>query len=91
VCAGRHALPLQEARHEVVGLDASPWSGRRATRRGVNAVIGSVERIPSGLDLFDTLLGNNLGLLASAERAAVVQPGLVLSARTGSGSGFVVR
>jgi hypothetical protein len=40
----------------------------------VAAVVGSVEQIPSGLGLFDTvlLLGNNLGLLASAERAAVV-------------------
>lgn len=71
---GRHALPLQEAGHEVVGLDASAGTVAVATQRGVNAVVGSVEQIPSGLGLFDTvlLLGNNLGLLTSAERAAVV-------------------
>jgi hypothetical protein len=52
----------------------APGTVAVATQRGVTAVVGSVERIPSGLGLFDTvlLLGNNLSLLASAERAAVV-------------------
>lgn len=91
--AGRHALPLQAAGHEVAGLDASPGAVAVATQRGVAAVVGSVEQIPSGLGLFDTvlLLGNNLGLLASAERAAVVLSNLAAIMRPGGrllGSGL---
>jgi SAM-dependent methyltransferase len=91
--AGRHALPLQQAGHEVVGLDASPGAVAVATQRGVNAVVGSVDQIPPGLGLFDTvlLLGNNLGLLASPERAAVVLDSLAAVTRPGGrllGSGL---
>lgn len=91
--AGRRALPLQEAGHEVVGLDASPGVVTVATQRGVTAVVGSVEQIPLGLGLFDTvlLLGNNLGLLSSAKRAAVVLSSLAAVTRPGGrllGSGL---
>lgn len=83
--AGRHALPLQQAGHEVVGLDASPGAVAVAMRRGVSAVVGTVERIPPELGLFDTvlLLGNNLGMLASADHAAVVLDNIATVTRPG--------
>jgi SAM-dependent methyltransferase len=68
--AGRHALALMRSGHEVVGIDTSPGAVEVARARGVNAVEGSIDDIDH-LGTFETvlLLGNNLGLLESADRA----------------------
>jgi SAM-dependent methyltransferase len=70
--AGRHALPLAARGHDVVGVDASPGAVEVARARGVAALVGTAEQPPDGP--FDTvlLLGNNLGLLGSAEHAGTV-------------------
>lgn len=71
--AGRHALPLQDRGREVVALDVSPLAAEICRRRGVQQVVlGSVEElVHRGSEPFDTflLMGNNLGLLESAEAA----------------------
>jgi SAM-dependent methyltransferase len=71
--AGRHALALMAAGHEVIGLDSSPEAVAVARERGVNTVLGTLDAAPS-LGVFDTvlLLGSNLGLLESRERAGPV-------------------
>ncbi len=72
--AGRHARPLGAAGVEVVGVDPSPGAVDVAQARGVRAFPGSVTALPDSLGRFTTilLLGNNLGLLGSAQRAPVV-------------------
>ncbi|MPZ82397.1 MAG: methyltransferase domain-containing protein [Actinophytocola sp.] len=83
--AGRHALPLARKGHDVVGLDASPGAVDVATRRGVTAVLGTVEQLPPALGSFDTvlLLGNNLGLLAGPGHARTVLANLAAATRPG--------
>jgi SAM-dependent methyltransferase len=72
--AGRHALELQERGCEVVALDVSPLAAEVCRRRGVaNAFVGTIQELAASRthQRFDTflLMGNNLGLLESAERA----------------------
>lgn len=71
--AGRHTLYLQEAGHEVVGLDKSRLALRVAKERGVQATVHMpITRASSKLGQFDTIImmGNNFGLLSSRKRAA---------------------
>lgn len=71
--AGRHAILLRAAGCEVIGLDPSPGAVEVCRRRGLDARLGSlgVEGLLAD-ERFDAvvMLGNNLGLLASPERAA---------------------
>jgi SAM-dependent methyltransferase len=68
--AGRHALALAQAGHEVVGLDPSADAVAVARRRGVDARLGGILDLPADLGTFDTfvLLGGNLRLLTVNER-----------------------
>jgi SAM-dependent methyltransferase len=88
--AGRASLALQARGHEVVALDVSAGAIEACRRRGVNDVfLGTMEDLAaSGTEPFDSVLalGNNLGLLGSAEGAgdvlnalgAVLRPGGVI-------------
>jgi SAM-dependent methyltransferase len=69
--AGRHAIPLGQAEHEVVGLDTSRGAIEVACDRGVRAFEGSIADIPATVGAFSTILlgGNNLGLLGDPDRA----------------------
>lgn len=71
--AGRHALPLQEAGHEVVALDVSLGAIEVCRRRGVRETfVGTVfDLLEADGGPYDTFLlcGNNYGLLESAEHA----------------------
>lgn len=71
--AGRHALPLQEAGHDVVALDISPGAVEVCRRRGVRETfIGTVFQLAdTDPEPFDTFLlcGNNYGLLESPDHA----------------------
>ena len=72
--AGRASLVLQEHGRDVVALDVSPGAAETCRRRGVrNVYTGTVEQAAAdGLaTTFDTalMLGNNLGLLGSADAA----------------------
>lgn len=70
--AGRFMLWLRDRGRDVVGMDISPGAIAACRRRGLNEVhplsIGQVSR---RLGLFDTvlLLGGNMALLGSADRA----------------------
>jgi SAM-dependent methyltransferase len=70
--AGRHAIALMRRGLTVVGLDPSPGAVEVATASGVTAVRGSAEDAPASLGRFDTvlLMGHNLGLLESRDKAA---------------------
>lgn len=90
VGAGRHALAAAASGCEVTGLDVSEGAVEVCRARGVHAVQGSGERAGElfGPGSFDTvfLLGQNLALLSSPERAgdllaalhAVTAPGAVI-------------
>ena len=71
--AGRAAVYLEETGRDAVALDISPGAVNVCQRRGVRrTVVGTVEGLAeAGGGPFDTflLLGNNLGLLASAAQA----------------------
>lgn len=71
--AGRASLALQERGQDVVALDVSPGAVGVCRRRGVKEVfLGTVaELAAAGGAPFDSvlMLGNNLGLLGSPERA----------------------
>jgi SAM-dependent methyltransferase len=73
VGAGRCALYLQSRGQEVVGIDNSPLAVEVARGRGVvDARVLPFSRVSRrALGLFDTvtMMGNNFGLFASAERA----------------------
>lgn len=70
--AGRHLLHLEARGHECVGIDVSPGAVEVCRRRGAADVrpMGAAE-VGRELGVFDTvlLLGGNLGLLGSWERA----------------------
>jgi SAM-dependent methyltransferase len=71
---GRASLVLQERGHQVVALDVSPGAARACRARGIREVFaGSAQEAAAGslAGSFDSvlLLGNNLGLLGSAEAA----------------------
>lgn len=68
--AGRHALALARAGHQVVGLEPSADAVAVARRRGVDAQLGSLSDPPRNLSTFDTflLLGANLALLTTYPR-----------------------
>ena len=70
--AGRHALYLQQAGLDVVGIDVSPVAIDVCRRRGLrDARLLSVEEVGPSLGKFDTvlMLGHNLALLGSARGA----------------------
>lgn len=83
--AGRHAVALQAAGHDVVGLDPSPGAAAVATARGVSVIRGTVVDLRQDIGPFDTIIamGNNLGLVGPDEPgrrflsdlAAVAAPG----------------
>jgi SAM-dependent methyltransferase len=83
--AGRHAVPLAARGLDVVGLDVSPGAVEVTTRRGANAVLGTVERLPPHIGTFDTLLllGAGFGLLGNPGRAAAVLANLAAVTRQG--------
>jgi SAM-dependent methyltransferase len=69
--AGRHAIPLSQVGHEVVGIDTSRGAVEVACSRGMRAVRGSISELPASVGVFSTILlaGNNLGLLGEPDRA----------------------
>jgi SAM-dependent methyltransferase len=70
--AGRVALHLQRRGHAVVGIDVSALAVKACALRGVEVVRAMpVTQVDGRLSEFDTIvmLGNNMGLLASRERA----------------------
>ena len=72
--AGRTALELQRRGMAVTGLDTSAGAIEIARRRGLrDTVLNTVDAYAGASARYDTflLLGNNLGLLESAERAPV--------------------
>lgn len=72
VGAGRHALHLQGAGHDVVGIDVSPLALEVCRLRGVQDVRGCpATLVGPALGRFDTFLmmGNNFGLTANRKRA----------------------
>jgi SAM-dependent methyltransferase len=87
VGAGRIALALQGRGLDVTGLDISPGALRVAQARGVRRLVRSTvdEHAATGA-AYDTflLLGNNLGLLESRERAAGFLAALAALARPGA-------
>ncbi|GGZ23809.1 hypothetical protein GCM10010300_79130 [Streptomyces olivaceoviridis] len=70
--AGRHAIPLAEAGHEVIGIDCSPGAVAVARDRGVRALRTAVEELAPDEGPFDSilLLGSNLGILVDEQQAA---------------------
>lgn len=77
VGAGRHALELGRRGHDVVGLDSSPGAVAVAEALGVSTTLGSLggdAPLPVKSHAFDTvvLLGNNLGLLESPQKAPFI-------------------
>lgn len=85
---GRHAVPLQEAGHDVTALDVSPGAIEALHRRGVrktlqDSVLDLAER---GGGPFDTILlcGNNLALLGSEQHAPVLLGALARLAAPGA-------
>jgi SAM-dependent methyltransferase len=86
--AGRASLVLQEHGRDVVALDTSPGAAETCRRRGVrNVYAGTVEQ--AGADglaaSFDTalMLGNNIGLLGSADAAGAYLAALGVLLRPG--------
>lgn len=69
---GRVALHLQRRGHDVVGIDVSTLAVKVCALRGVTGTrVMSATQADRRLGAFDTIvmMGNNLGLLASPERA----------------------
>src|SRR5690349_20187970 len=74
VGAGRIAIELQRRGIAVTGLDTSPGAIEVSRDRGLrDTVLTTVDEFSRAAVRYDTflLLGNNLGLLESAERAPV--------------------
>jgi len=78
--AGRHALELQERGHDVTAIDVSEAAVEVARERGVeDARVVDVTDVATELDdTYDTvlMLGNNFGLVGTAERAPEVLDGI---------------
>jgi len=86
--AGRTAVELQRRGMAVTGLDTSPGAIEIARRRGLrDTVVTTIDayaaKAPTRYDTF-LLLGNNLGLLESAERAPVFLAALARLANPGA-------
>ena len=85
--AGRTALELQRRGMAVTGLDISAGAIEIARRRGLrDTVLNTVDAYAGASARYDTflLLGNNLGLLESAERAPVLLAALARLASPGA-------
>ncbi|MBV8541602.1 MAG: class I SAM-dependent methyltransferase [Pseudonocardiales bacterium] len=84
--AGRHALALAHAGHEVVGLDPSLDAVAVARRRGVDARVGGLGDLPEGLGTFDTFLlaGGGLHLLGVLDNVPAALAGLAEVANRGA-------
>jgi SAM-dependent methyltransferase len=85
--AGRLALALQDRAIPVTALDVSPGAAEVAAARGVRATVcATVEEHAASGARYDrfALLGNNLGLLGSRERAPVFLGALAAMARPGA-------
>ncbi len=85
--AGRHAVELQQRGMAVTGLDTSAGAIQIARKRGLrDTVLTTVDAYASAGARYDTflLLGNNLGLLESAERAPVLLAALARLANPGA-------
>ncbi len=86
VGAGRFAVPTQDRGGEIVGLDVSADALDVCRRRGLaETFLGTVDDLPQNAR-FDTflLLGRNLGLLESRERAPRLLSTLARLARPGA-------
>jgi SAM-dependent methyltransferase len=86
--AGRHSLYLQERGCDAVALDVSPIAADVCAKRGVRTTFaGTLEAFaatsPAPFDAF-VMLGNNLGLLRSAEYAPALLQLLASLARPGA-------
>jgi SAM-dependent methyltransferase len=85
--AGRTAIELQRRGMAVTGLDISPGAVAVARKRGLRdtvlATVDEYARAPVRYDTF-LLLGNNVGLLESRERAPVFLHALAELARPGA-------
>ncbi|MCO8276427.1 class I SAM-dependent methyltransferase [Actinoplanes sp. TRM 88003] len=87
VGAGRTAVELQRRGMAVTGLDTSAGAIAVARERGLrDTVLNTVDAYASASARYDTflLLGNNLGLLESAERAPVLLDALARLANPGA-------
>jgi SAM-dependent methyltransferase len=81
--AGRHMIALRERDVAALGIDPSPGAVAVCRERGLDAVVGDIDRLPAGPFDTLTLFGNNLGLLGTpvdapkrlAGLAAVAAPG----------------
>lgn len=86
--AGRVALALQGQGHDVLALDISPGATTVCRQRGVRSTFtGTVfELADSAPEPFDSfvMLGNNLGLLGSPDRAPQFLDALASMARPGA-------
>jgi len=85
--AGRTAIELQRRGVPVTGLDISPGAIEVARKRGLrDTVLNTVDRFATSPARYDTflLLGSNLGLLESRERAPVFLDALARLARPGA-------
>ncbi len=85
--AGRFALALQEGGIAVTALDVSPGAVEVSRRRGVrDAVLADAQDGWADCGAYDTflLMGENLGLIGSRERAAAFLAGLAAAASPGA-------
>jgi SAM-dependent methyltransferase len=85
--AGRTAIELQRRGTAVTGLDISPGAIEVARKRGLrDTVLNTVDAYAGSSARYDTflLLGNNLGLLESRQRAPVFLAALAALARPGA-------
>jgi SAM-dependent methyltransferase len=85
--AGRTALELQKRSMAVTGLDTSAGAIEVARKRGLrDTVLNTVDAYAHSTARYDTflLLGNNLGLIESRERAPVFLAALATLARPGA-------
>ncbi|WP_170839588.1 class I SAM-dependent methyltransferase [Micromonospora halophytica] len=84
--AGRHAIALAQRGADVVGVDTSPGAVYVSRQRGVRVLRGTVEEQGDDIGRFDCilLLGYNLGLLESCQKAPQLLSGLARKANVGT-------